>query len=92
MLSYNTVTVLLKIRGASVCHILSPADILFLKHLYLFVSLATYSTESRGDLVRRSLHDADQRWDETHLHGALATFNLCQLFKDVLSKRRHHRV
>lgn len=60
--------------------------------LYLFVSHATYCTESRWDLVRRGLHDADQRWDETHLHRALAAFDLCQLFKDVLSKRRHHRV
>ena len=52
----------------------------------------TYSAESRWDLVGRSLHDADQRGDETHLHGALAAFDLSQLLKDVLSQRRHHRV
>lgn len=56
------------------------------------VPVSTYSTKSSGDLVGGSLHDADQRGDETHLHGALAAFDLCQLLKDVLSQGRHHRV
>lgn len=52
----------------------------------------THGTESRGDLVGGGLHDADQRGDETHLHGALAAFDLCQLLKDVLSQGRHDGV
>lgn len=52
----------------------------------------SYSTESRGDLVGGSLHDADERGDETHLHGALASFNLGQFLEDVLGQRSHHRV
>lgn len=52
----------------------------------------TYSTESSGKLVRRSLHDADQRRDETHLHGSLAALDLGQLLEDVLGQRRHHWV
>lgn len=60
--------------------------------LCLFVALYTYGTQSRGNLVRRCLHDADQCGDETHLHGALAAFDLSQFFKDVLSQGRHHRV
>lgn len=60
--------------------------------LCLFVPLATYSTESRGNLVRGSLHDADKCGYEAHLHGALAAFDLCQFLKDVLSQGCHHRV
>lgn len=56
------------------------------------LKLISYSAQSSGDLVRRSLHDADQGWYEPHLHGALAAFNLRQLFKNVLSWRSHHRV
>lgn len=56
------------------------------------VFLATYSAESRGNLVRGSLHDADQRWNEAHLHGTLAAFNLGQFLKDVLSEGGHHRI
>lgn len=61
-------------------------------HLCVFLDRSTYSTESRGNLVGGSLHDADQRWDETHLHGALAAFDLGQFLEDVLSQGRHHRV
>lgn len=62
------------------------------KLLCLFVALYTYSTQSRGNLVRWCLHYADQCRDETHLHGTLAAFDLSQFFKDVLSQGRHHRV
>lgn len=56
------------------------------------MSQSTHSTESSGNLVGGCLHDADQRGDETHLHGALAAFDLSQFLKDVLSQGRHHRV
>lgn len=64
----------------------------FWTFFYIFVSFTTYSTESRGNLVGGSLHDADQCGDEAHLHGALAAFDLCQFLKDILSQGRHHGV
>lgn len=59
---------------------------------FLYTCVSTHSTEPSGNLVGGSLHDADQRRDETHLHGSLAALDLSQLLEDVLGQRRHHGV